>query len=131
MSLSDDERMLIVGMQLEKSDRFIAEADAIAGIGLWDVVANRIYYSVFHAVAAMLVHDGIEVRSHKGAGLMFGRKYVMPGIFSPEDGRLYAKLQELREKSDYNLVYQSNEEEMKPLLEKAKGLIAKIKAYIA
>ena len=62
---------------------------------------------------------------------MFGRKYVMTGIFSPEDGRLYAKLQDLREKSDYNLVYQSNEQEMKPLLEKSKGLIERIKVYIA
>ena len=36
-----------------------------------------------------------------------------------------------RGKSDYNLVYQSNEQEMKPLLEKSKGLIARINAYIA
>ncbi|MBO6030471.1 MAG: hypothetical protein J6Q22_03275 [Prevotella sp.] len=62
---------------------------------------------------------------------MFGRKYVMTGIFTPEAGRLYAKLQDLREKSDYNLVYQSNEQEMKPLLEKSKGLIDRIMAYIA
>ena len=55
----------------------------------------------------------------------------MTGIFTPEDGRLYAKLQDLREKSDYNLVYQSNQQEMKPLLEKSKGLIERIKAYVA
>lgn len=62
---------------------------------------------------------------------MFGRRYVMTGIFTPEDGRLYAKLQDLREKSDYNLVYQSNQQEMNPLLEKSKGLIERIKAYVA
>lgn len=49
---------------------------------------------------------------------MFGQKYVIPGIFSADDGRLYAKLQDLREKSDYNLVYQSDEAEMAPLIEK-------------
>lgn len=53
MSLSDEERALIVSMQLEKSSRFMTEAET---------------------VAAMLIHDGIEVRSHKGAGLMFGQK---------------------------------------------------------
>lgn len=131
MSLSNEERALIVSMQMEKAVRFMTEAETIAKIGLWDVVANRIYYSAFHAVAAMLIHDGIEVRSHKGAGLMFGQKYVMTGLFSPEDGRLYAKLQDLREKSDYNLVYQSDEREMRPLLEKSKGLIERIKIYIA
>ena len=131
MSLSNEERALIVSMQMEKAVRFMTEAETIAKIGLWDVVANRIYYSAFHAVAAMLIHDGIEVRSHKGAGLMFGQKYVMTGLFSPEDGRLYAKLQDLREKSDYNLVYQSDEREMRPLLEKSKGLVERIKIYIA
>lgn len=131
MSLSNEERTLIVSMQLEKSARFLTEAETVAGLGLWDVVANRIYYAVFHAVAALLIHDGIEVHSHKGAGLMFGRRYVMTGIFTPEDGRLYAKLQDLREKSDYNLVYRSNQLEMNPLLEKSKGLIERIKAYVA
>ncbi len=131
MSLSDEERALIVSMQLEKSARFMTEAETVAGLGLWNVVANRIYYSVFHAVAAMLIHDGIEVRSHKGAGLMFGQKYVMSGLFPPMDGRLYAKLQDLREKSDYNLVYQSDEQEMKPLIDKSKELIERIRVYIA
>jgi len=71
-------------------------------------------------VSALLIHDHIEVRSHKGTGLMFGQKYVIPGIFSADDGRLYAKLQDLREKSDYNLVYQSSEDEMAPLIEKTR-----------
>ena len=79
------------------------------------------------SLSALLIHDHIEVRSHKGAGLMFGQKYVIPGIFSAEDGRLYAKLQDLREKSDYNLVYQSNEEEMAPLIEKTRDRIERVK----
>ena len=61
---------------------------------------------------------------------MFGQKYVIPGIFTQEDGRLYAKLQDLREKSDYNLVYQSDETEMAPLIEKTKDLFFRIKAKI-
>ena len=42
MSLSDEERALIVSMQLEKSARFMTEAETVAGLGLWNVVANRI-----------------------------------------------------------------------------------------
>ncbi|MBR1570422.1 MAG: HEPN domain-containing protein [Bacteroidales bacterium] len=97
---------------------------------MWDVVTNRIFYAAFHAVSALLINDHIEVRSHKGAGLMFGQKYVIPGIFSADDGRLYAKLQDIREKSDYNLVYQSDEEEMAPLIEKTRDLIERIRIKI-
>lgn len=131
MSLSQEERAIVVGLELEKADKFLSQADAVATLGIWDVVANRIYYAVFHAVSALLINDHVEVRSHKGAGLMFGQKYVLPGIFTADDGRLYAKLQDLREKSDYNLVYQSDEAEMAPLLEKTKELISRIKARIS
>ncbi len=130
MSLTQEERAIIVGLELEKADKFLLQATAVASLALWDVVANRIYYAAFHAISALLINDHLEVRSHKGAGLMFGQKYVIPGIFSPDDGHLYAKLQDLREKSDYNLVYQSNEEEMAPLIEKTKDLIERIKAKV-
>lgn len=130
MSLSQEERDIVVGLELGKADKFLSQADSIAQMGIWDVVANRVYYAAFHAISALLIHDHIEVRSHKGAGLMFGQKYVIPGVFSSEDGRLYAKLQDLREKSDYNLVYQSDESEMAPLIEKTKDLISRIKAKI-
>ena len=130
MSLSQEERTIVVGLELDKADKFLSQACSVADLGIWDVVANRIYYATFHAVSALLINDHMEVRSHKGAGLMFGQKYVLPGIFTQEDGRLYAKLQDLREKSDYNLVYQSNEEEMTPLIEKTRDLITRIKAKI-
>jgi uncharacterized protein (UPF0332 family) len=130
MSLSQEERAIVVGLELEKADKFLFQADAVAQMGIWDVVANRVFYAAFHAVSALLIHDHIEVRSHKGAGLMFGQKYVIPGIFTQEDGRLYAKLQDLREKSDYNLVYQSDESEMAPLIEKTKDLVSRIKAKV-
>ena len=130
MSLSQEERAIVVGLELEKADKFLAQAKAVAALGIWDVVANRIFYAAFHAVSALLINDHIEVRSHKGAGLMFGQKYVMPGIFSADDGRLYAKLQDLLEKSDYNLVYQSDEAEMAPLIEKTRDLIERIKIKI-
>ena len=57
MSLSNEERDVIVRMQLEKSDRFMFEAETVAGMNMWNLVANRLYYSVFHAVAGVFVHD--------------------------------------------------------------------------
>jgi len=94
---------------------------------MWDLVANRVYYSVYHAVLALFIHDSIEARTHKGAVVAFGQKYVATGLFDKQWGRLYAKLQELREKCDYNMVYASSEDEMKPILEEAGQMIALIK----
>ena len=79
----------------------------------------------------MFIQDGIEARSHKGAVIVFGQKYVTTGKFDSKWGKLYSKLQSIREKCDYNLVYISTEEEMAPLLESSKQMIAEIKAYVS
>ena len=112
---------------MEKSQRFMSEAKSVAELGLWDLVANRLYYSVFHSMAGMFINDGIEVRSHKGAVVMFGQKYVASGKFDSKWGKLYAKLQDIREKCDYNLVYVSDKEEMAPLMDEAQALIQLIR----
>lgn len=127
MSLSVEERNALIELRLETADRFLSEARKVADLGLWDLVANRIYYAAFHAVAALLIRDQFEVRSHNGAGLMFGKHYVRKGLFSAEDGKLYSKLQDLREKCDYNLIYQSDEREMRPLMEQTLNLVERIK----
>ena len=46
--------------------------------------------------------------------------------FPTDASKLYIKLQTMREKSDYNCVYVTTEEEMLPLIEPLKAFIAKV-----
>ena len=96
----------------------------------WDVVANRLYYAIFHAVSALLIKDGYKVGTHKGAMLMFGQNYVKTGIFTADDSRLYSSLQMMREESDYNCVYTTTAKEMQPLFEPVREFIAKVGSLI-
>lgn len=129
MKLSDEERTVIVAMQFEKAAAFISQAKANADLDFWDVVANRLYYAVFHAAAGVFIHDELKVETHKGAVVMFGKNYVSTGKFTKDEAKLFSNLQSLREKSDYNCVYQSDAEEMRPLIEGAERLIEKMKSY--
>lgn len=52
MGLTNDERSSLVELRLEKAKRFIAEAEQMLSMGLWDLAANRFYYSCFHAAQA-------------------------------------------------------------------------------
>lgn len=56
MGLTNDERSSLVELRLEKAKRFIAEAEQMLSMGLWDLAANRFYYSCFHAAQALLIH---------------------------------------------------------------------------
>lgn len=126
MSLNDEERAILVKREYEKALSFYSQAEENARIGIWDVVANRLYYATFHAVSALLVHDGHKVGTHKGAVLQFGLHYVQNGIFTKEEARFYSQLQSFREKADYNVTWTSSKDDLMPLMPIAKGFIDKI-----
>lgn len=130
MSLTAEERAIMVNMEFEKAVRFSDQARKNAEIKEWDVVANRLYYAMFHAVSALLIHDKHKVGTHKGAVMMFGQHYVRTGVFSANEGRLYSQLQTMREKADYNSAWQTSEDIMAPLIEPATIFIDKIKDQI-
>ena len=126
MKLNEEERQIMVNLEYEKAQSFLEQAEKIAAIDLWDVVANRLYYSVFHAVSALLIKDGHKVNTHKGTLVMFGQNYVKTGIFPTDASKLYVKLQMMREESDYNCVYVTTADEMQPLLEPVREFISKV-----
>ena len=126
MKLNDEERQIMVNLEYEKALSFLEQAEKVAAMDLWDVVANILYYSIFHAVSALLIKDGHKVSTHKGTLLMFGQHYVKTGIFPADASKLYVKLQTMRERSDYNCVYVTTPEEMQPLFEPVREFIAKV-----
>lgn len=126
MSLTEDERSIIVRREYEKALLFMEQAEGNAKLGYWDVVANRMYYAVFHAVSALLVKDGHKVGTHKGTVMAYGLHYVKTGIVSTDEGSLYSQLQSMREDADYNCAFQSDSDKMNILLPQAKSLIEKI-----
>jgi len=97
MSLNDEERTTVVRLQLEKAHANFDQIALLSEAGYWDNVANRLYYALFHAVSALLISDGHNVGSHRGAVGAFGQNYVTTGIFTIEEGKHYSRLQGLRE----------------------------------
>ena len=73
MSLNDEERRIVVRLQMEKAHANFDQISLLREAGYWDNVANRLYYSLFHAVSALLINDGYSVGSHRGAVGAFGQ----------------------------------------------------------
>ena len=130
MSLNDEERQIIVNLVQEKALNTFAEMEVLRQAGLWNNIANRLYYAAFHAVSALLIHDHYNVGSHQGAVIMLHQYYVKPGILSKEDGAFYSQLQTMREKSDYNCTYNATEEDTLPRIEQTKQFIDRILSMI-
>jgi uncharacterized protein (UPF0332 family) len=130
MSLNDEERRIIVNLELEKATNTMAQISELQKLGYWDNIANRLYYAVFHAVNALLINDGHPVNTHRGVIAMFGNYYIRTGIFASEDGRLYSDLQTMRNNSDYNCSYDATQQEIEPMIEPARLLISKVSNYL-
>ena len=131
MSLKEEDRKVIVTLELERVTKTLTEMEVQRQNGLWGMVANRLYYSLFHAVSALLVSDEREVGSHKGAAIRFHQYYVRTGIFTVDEGSFYSQMETLREKADYNCFFQVSESDIKACIEPTRQLIEKVKQYIA
>lgn len=130
MSLKEEDRKVIVALELEKTDKTLAQLQVQIEAGLWELAANRMYYALFHAVSALLVHDKHEVGTHRGAVGKFSLFYVKTGVFTKEEGRLYSQLQSLREDGEYNCFIDIERTEVEEKIEPTRQLITKIKEYI-
>ena len=130
MSLKEEDRKVIVALELEKIDKTLMQLDVQIQAKLWEMAANRLYYALFHAVSALLINDSHEVGTHRGAVNKFSLFYVKTGLFSKEEGRLYSRLQQLREDGDYNCSIDIEQKEVEEKIEPTRQLIEKIKRYI-
>ena len=130
MSLSDEERRIMVELELERAEKIVQQFPTLRDQQYWDTLVNRMYYAAFHAVSALLIHSAMQIHTHRGALIAFNKEFVRTGIFTPEEGHLFSQLEGLRERGDYNCFIDTTEEEIVPMIEPLKALIAKIKSTI-
>ena len=128
MSLTNEERRLMVELEIERAEKIMQQLAVLQEQKYWDTLTNRMYYAAFHAISALLIYNALQVHTHKGALIVFNKEFVRTGIFSVEEGHLFSQLEGLRERGDYNCFIDASEEEIVPLIEPLKALIAKIKS---
>ena len=130
MSLTDKQRRTIVDLELEKAHDAYKATEILVDAKLWSNAANRLYYALFHAVCALLIHDGYEVGTHKGARILLGQHYVKTGKLPQKYSQLYSQIETIRENGDYNHYYNVTPEEMIDRLVPAKEMIDTIAAMV-
>lgn len=59
MKLNDEERNLLVVLEMEKANRFLDQAEEMTRLKYWDIASNRYYYACFHAIQALLIKNGL------------------------------------------------------------------------
>ncbi len=128
--MTEQDRKELVRLQMERADRFLAQADQMVSQDCLDLAANRYYYACFHAIQALFIHDGITSHTHRGMHQTLGLKYVLTGKFDAKLSAFLRTMEQLREKADYNCAYDVTREEVVEMQQPSRDIIALVKKLI-
>jgi len=131
MGLSLDEKRAILNYRIQKAEKALVEAKDNAKLEHWNLVANRLYYAVFHIASALLIDKGFTAKSHNGIFCLLGQEFVRKGLLDREDAKLASRLQNMRQSGDYDDMFDWTEEDVLPLFGKTELLIEKMKGLIS
>jgi len=130
MGLSNEERTIMVQLEMERAQKIQAEFPIYQQNQLWSTLANRMYYALYHASMSLLIAHGLHANTHQGVYVLLSQYFIKEGKLSKDLGNLYTRLQNMREKGDYNCLIETSPEELLPLLPKVETYISTIQQLI-
>jgi uncharacterized protein len=84
-----------------KSREIFDDAKLLANNQRWNSCVNRLYYSSFYLVSALLYKNDIKAETHNGTKTQFNLHYIKNGLLEVKFGKLYSNLFLWRQESDY------------------------------
>ena len=112
MSLNEEDRNIVVKLQMGKAYLFLEQAEEMYKQHYWDIASNRYYYACFHAVQALFIAKGVNAHTHAGINTQFSLHFVKTGIVDISYGSFLARMFQLRQKADYNCAYEISENDI-------------------
>ena len=116
--------------RIQRSDEFFTDAQLLAENNRWQSCVNRLYYSSFHLIDALLSLDGISAKTHEGLKTKFLQLYIKTEKVEISFGKLYTQLLDWRHESDYSVFVDFDRDEVLPLLQQVANLNDALKEII-
>lgn len=91
----------LVRYRLERAEESLLDTEVLISAGRTKGAVNRLYYSIFYAVTALLETGDYSSSKHSGVRSLFNLHYVKTGVVSSETGDFFNRIFEDRHKGDY------------------------------
>jgi uncharacterized protein (UPF0332 family) len=131
MALTLDEKRAVIAYRIQKSEAAMIEARDNAELKHWSLVANRLYYAVFHMASALIVDKGFTTKSHAGLICLLGQEFVVRGLLDKDDSHLASRLLNMRQAGDYDDMFDWEEDDVAPLFPKTEKLLKKMEKLVS
>ena len=120
----------VIKYWIEKSTESLNAAEDELKAGRFSFSLNRIYYSCFYIVSAVLLQRELRFKKHPGVRAAFHKNFVKAGLISREHGQFYDKIFEARQRGDYIELVSFEKEQIERWLQEAKDFIEVVKKLI-
>lgn len=131
MSLTPEDKIVLMRLHLDKAHVCLNDGEQLLSLDSVSAASNRFYYAIFHAIHALFVANGIYSKSHHGTNAQFHQYFIRTGKLDPKFGRFVALMENLREKADYDIVYDVSREELESLKPMAYELTQQIESLLS
>ena len=128
--MNDDQITALIEHRLQKADEALRAARLMLDKGMLIFAMNRIYYSMYYAVQALLALQGRSFSKHGQVKGFFNREFVKSGRLPKEMGRLFNKAFEYRQKFDYVDFVTPEESMVSDYISNAEGFCDQISKFI-
>ncbi len=127
MTRDEQQRNEVINYWLEKAESSMLSAQRELDAGAYIYSVNRLYYTLFYAVSAVLLKKGVAFKKHSGVRAAFHRNIVKPGLMEIKWGKLYDQLFEDRHEGDYIALVEFNKDYVEFRLKECKAFLAELK----
>jgi len=121
----------IIKYRIARAFESLDEANLLAKADHWNTVANRLYYSCFYIVKALLIKNDISASTHSGVKSQFFKHFIKTEILNVSIGKLFSDLSDKRQEGDYQPLYYFDKESIFPLIEQVKSFINAINEFLS
>lgn len=116
--------------RLNQAKETLEAAKSLAKDNHWNSVINRLYYSCFYAISALLYKHDINGKSHSGIKHQFGLHFVKSGLIDKSVAEIYIDLFDYRQAGDYADFVDFDKEKTLPLIPRTEYLLITIEKLI-
>jgi len=115
---------------LRRAEKALRASKTLLADGELEDAVSRAYYAMYHAVQGLLGLHGLRVKSHKGALALFGQRIVKGGIMEERFAQALHKAFNARQKGDYEVFAEFEEESVRELIREAEAFVERVKELI-
>lgn len=126
----DNMIMDLAKYRIEKSKNDLEASILMLDNKLYSQSLNRSYYSIFHAVRAVLTFEQFDSKKHSGIIAYFNQNFVATSKFDKQYSKILMGAEKIRNKSDYNDFYIASREDAVSQIENAEKFVSAMENYI-